>query len=294
MKRRLALGLGAGCAFMLGSLGDASNRTPADVPSAQGGSCTAEIAGWEQPNEIPEYLLWESLFADLERPSSGQSALGLASTPLAHVRTRAAEAVSLARSGRSHATLAVPTGPGQPEAVAAQAIVRARDGLIRDLDEGSGRLLRVAAWDHASTRVFSIPVRGKPVVRTGLQQCQVTIRGRDHPHLIPEWGYWQTYFTTYTMSAASYRSGPNSYEPRYLSAIRRNHLPIPEVHLVQMLETAHEVVAHLNSGTTVTPAEIVLSARANLLRSLPEESWLTVVKDAQRIRDSTTFSLVTR
>jgi hypothetical protein len=255
--------------------------------------CSGTVSGSTHPELVPSYYAWEQFFARVGAPDSTiLHSAGLEPSFADLVKRRAAEALPRAAAVRAapQASLAL-----ERDSVAAQSILTARDDLIRTNPPGVFDSLAELVSQRSRDLLYPIAAPGKPVVSGRAVKCRVDVKGRDYPHLIPEFDYWEFYFRVYTIASESYLSGTDDYLPEYLSAVQRGRLPLPTEDLKRFLnlarETTRHVIAAREAGSNnATIAPIVLRARAQLIRSLSATTWTLIQEDAHRTRAGEIFT----
>jgi hypothetical protein len=254
-------------------------------------SCSGTLIGWEFPELIPEYWVWEQFFADVSRPAS--TVLGgtdLAPGEAAVVRDKAAQAIANAATARRAAPVVA-----QAEADAAEAIISARDDLKRQLPESSLRATILKVYQQASQREYRLPVMGKRTDIAGTTRCSVSVKGREYPHLIPETEAWRTYLLNYADAAEHISVGPNEYKEADLRGIQKSRLSLTDDDLRRFLTFARDQGAIIeqmqDAGVDEKAiAQSVSAARDTLLRTLHPDAWMKVRRDAEMTRRGITFT----
>jgi hypothetical protein len=266
-------------------------------------ACIGTLLGWDHPQKIPDYLAWESFFESVtQTDSSARRWVGPDSANAAVIRAHANDALARVRTSRRSQSPFDPSATGllspvtirnaaMAERVAAAAVLSARDEILRALPEVDFERLHVTADLHARSRSFRLIAPGKTVDVRGATLCDVTVVGREFPHLVPEHEYWSFYLRTYASAAKRQQLEPGVYPAEHIQAIRRTRLPIPQEHILHFLEVAIETtdrIAQLRTtgGTPVEIAEAAMNGRATLVRILPGPVWILLNRDASRTRDS--------
>jgi hypothetical protein len=272
------------------------------------------LAGGEFPELIPAYYVWEELFRTAHSAHLGSSSASLVLATALELDRNATDslvAVSSAASVRASALRAASPSADVPglsldrEIAAAEQILEARDELIRELPKATFDRLR--AWVDVRRRqtTFSFQPRGRLLTTDlGGTRCQVSVKGKEYPHLIPEGFYWEFYMRGLSLSAREYRAGRGGYAPEYIETLRRYHLPILEEHIQLLLNVSSQTIVrvdNLRTGADYTQegrgrqldievADLVADARAELVRQLPRAAWAAIQRDAStRSRASTVF-----
>jgi hypothetical protein len=265
----------------------------AGQPSLPSSSCKSILSGADFPELVPEFIAWQALIGDLQRDGKQHLTVNEATlNPQGYkflVDRTAALRQQLAALRRQYASREARI----LDAELAGAITDARDDLIRSLPRESYQALSTALRT-AKRMDFELPAPGRIVniVSSG-HGCQVTVRGRDYPHLMREQFVWRFYFQTIAGAAKNYRYGPNDYDPRHLAAVRSSlPIPLPWQYIAQILETATEVVAEIERLPSTVEADaigdaIAEDARDQLIRLLPRPIWFAVKADFSRVRAGT-------
>jgi hypothetical protein len=262
-------------------------------PSLPVPSCQSTLSGADFPHLVPEFLAWQALLGELHRDGKqhlivNDITLGADGYSLVVERT-AALRTQLASLRSKHADREARIR----DAEVADAIIDARDDLIRSLPIESYRSLKTAV-EAARRGSFNLAAPGRTIglISSG-SGCRVTVRGRDYPHLIRDKFAWRFYFQTIAGAAKNFRRGPNDYDPRHIAAVRSSQpIPLPWQYITQLLETATQVVADIERLPNTADADaigdaIAEDARDQLIRSLPRPIWLAVKADESRSRAGT-------
>lgn len=286
----LALGVTASVAIVVSAASndghsldpyDARAATPSSVPTQ---ACGGSIDGVEYPHLVPAHLAWSSVFEQVRKAGDqhitlGRDSLGVAAFDFMHRRLDELDAATRA----INADPAVP--PQARETIIADAILDARDDLLRVFsDEAGNALVREAA--RSRKRPFALAPPGR---RTGTDSCQVSVRGRAFPHLIPENLYWRFYFLQRAATGSRFKVA-NGYAAEHIQAVRRT-LPVSPEELTLIIDVATKVTAdiqRISAGPTATDTyeELIASARMKLLKGLSKDAWVAVTADARRSRMS--------
>jgi hypothetical protein len=179
---------------------------------------------------------------------------------------------------------------------AAQAVIEARDELLRSLPDDVMERIVHAADDQARHLSFTLPAPGKLVTVDGMTKCRVTVNGQEFPHLIPEADYWEFYFRVRSMAAVPFATG-DGFAAEHIRAVRSaKELDIPEEYIQLVLRLATKTTKVIDSRRAQAGADdgdisdIVMKARTSLLRTLPGPVWLMVNRDAGRVRAGENFT----
>lgn len=294
-----------GCLAVIGEglTGIARSTTPTQAGGAAPDSCAGRIDAWSHPHLVPGYLAWESFFASVEQPDSTLlQTLSVDGTAKDRILSQATFARSRAKAARASASAAISTGKsvdgeieGRAERGAAQAIVEARDELLRSLPDDVTERIVHASDDQARRQSFAIAAPRKLVQVDGQTKCRVTVKGREFPHLIPEADYWEFYFRVRQVAAAPFAEGDKFAAGHVLALQRSRELEMPAEYIQRILRFATDTMAHVDSlrgqgADDAQIAETILKARTTLLRTLPGPVWLLVNRDAARVRAGEEFT----
>lgn len=251
-------------------------------------SCAGTVDGGTHRTVVPSHLFWDQVFEDfliagdkhltVNRDSVGVTAFEL-------IRRRMQDLQS--EKATIRATYAAAEARIR-DAALAEAVLDARDDLIRSLSDEA--LLSVNAEAvRANARTFALPVAGR---RTATSACQVSIRARQFPHLIPESFYWRFYFAQRAGAAKNFRVLPSGYSPLHIEAVQRQ-LPLNSHDLTYVIDVATRVTTEIEGLRPDAPYvlgdELAVKGRNELLRALPKETWRLVKADAQRSRGGITM-----
>jgi hypothetical protein len=257
------------------------------------GTCSVTLAGWEHGEIIPSYLVWESVFRDVALPESS-SFLKVAVDGRVRDRIRSNASATLSR------VAAIRGGPpsafdADRESVAADAILSSRDQLIRGSDETTLELLRQLADSASRQRTYSLPARGLRRSVDGTSKCELVVKGREYPHLIPEFENWEWHLRLYSDAAALAAGGAVDYPAEHLLAIQQVRLPLPTRELRRFVDFARDVTAAVenarrNGSSESDVASLIMTRRAALLRSSAETVWLKILKDVAKTREGIVFT----
>ena len=241
-------------------------------------SCSVRISGVEQADLLPSHLAWESVFDKFERPGIPGFTQGRAGKAVFdRVRDRLSAAHGKLVGIRSNPD-------AQLRQLEATTILDARDDLVRLLPPELFGLFESEAAANQSSVVFGTPALG--VMKHG--QCEAIARGRDYPELVPEAAYWQLYFRARAVGAAKHRVGADQYSDEHIRAVQ-NALPISAEDIRRLLNKSIAVNETLESmSAALAPRaavrDVVLKARADLIRLFPPAVWQEINKHAARTR----------
>jgi len=249
--------------------------------STSSAACNQTISAANAAHFLPAHVSWERYFdaAAASRFATLSADVGVPLNEGNPIVTR----ISTARGNvdRIRKTAAVAR---EADLRAADVILDARDDLIRLLDPAAyERLEAIVRADRQST--FATPSIG---IRSA-GRCVVIARGSEYPELIPEIDYWKLYFYSRAQASSKYRHGA-SYDADHIRAVRTD-MAIPAEYVTRLLNLAADVVQQLESlpdtaANSDLTAQIILNARAQLIRSMPEIVWLEVRRDADRTRSN--------
>jgi hypothetical protein len=266
-------------------------RTQAAALAQPKSTCSGTLAGREFPELIPEYWVWERFFDDISQPGSQLlRSTDLPPADAAVLKQMAAQAVANVRVIR-----AADPALEQVEGRAAEAIISARDALKRQLPEQRMRTASSIVYEQGSRREYKLPVTGKPrTLDDGTTQCLVSVKGKEHPELIPEIEAWRLYFLTYADVAEHISVWPD-YNVPDLRGIQKSRLPISDDDLRRFLTFARDQGRLLEqlqdaSADDKTVAQTVRAARDVLLRTVRSDVWMKLRKDAERTRKGIIFT----
>lgn len=299
-----------GVTVLLGR-GGATIAIASPAQPALGEECVARLDGSQFPFLVPEHVVWEELFETavgkrLSHPTSAPGApdhRGLSAAAHSAVETTATTVLMKTRGLRARR----PTSGGNAEVAAdldaalAELVLDGRDQLIRALAKADFDTLRRSAIDRRSQTTVTFRKPGH-VTRTG--KCQLSVSGRTEPHLIPEAWAWEFYFRARSAGALDYATGPETYAPEYLAVLERHHLQgARHEDIALLLAIARDTIERVDARRAQLEAEsqaghqaleaevgeIVLDARASLLRLLPSSSWLVVSRHEAHVRGGASF-----
>ncbi|MCL4845716.1 MAG: hypothetical protein KJ066_04205 [Acidobacteria bacterium] len=299
-----------GVTVLLGR-GGATIAIASPAQPALGEECVARLDGSQFPFLVPEHVVWGELFEAAagkrlshSPPASGTTEhRGLSAAAHSAVETIATTVLMKTRGLRARR----PTSGGNAEVAAdldaalAELVLDGRDQLIRALAKADFDTLRRSAIDRRSQTTVTFRKPGH-VTRTG--KCQLSVSGRTEPHLIPEAWAWEFYFRARSAGALDYATGPETYAPEYLAVLERHHLQgARHEDIALLLAIARDTIERVDARRAQLEAEsqaghqaleaevgeIVLDARASLLRLLPSSSWLVVSRHEAHVRGGASF-----
>jgi hypothetical protein len=233
---------------------------------------------------VPANLAWESLFKEVATGAISPRGIGIFADE-DKLRNSARRAVERAAASR-----AAPEGVYSHgrEAAAAADVLNVRDDLMRDALQETVDVLTAVIRGRSQLSTIDLGVEGRTVNTEHGIKCSLTVFGREHPHLIPEFDYWQSYFSLYA-HGSDQKDAAGRYKADFLSALRQGRLKLPrerqEIVLRVAERTTLAVKAAAQSGASSDDiAQIVLRARTSLLRVLTPSEWTEVRNDAARTR----------
>jgi len=303
-----SLGVYALLLAILGLLPPAPSLLPQE---SEGAACVGHLDGSSFPELVPPQSLWSAFWTMVDQLDGDPAKAAAAVGPMLGIDSATAHALvrqgAFLRARLTALRLQAARGDPPPSGQATpEAILEARDDLIRTISEPEFRRLQQWTDSEAQHIQYSFGRIGKLVAsRTepGLR-CHVSVSGKTHPELIPESFVWEAYFRARSSIARFYMIGGSDYKPENLPILQRNHLPIPDADVQTVLEIAVQATALVDAQRSRPPAgsdglvrkeiaDIVLSARAQLLRRLSKMSWLAVKHDADEFRAASLFDFPT-
>jgi hypothetical protein len=263
-------------------------------------ACQGRLDGDQFPFLVPEYLVWEDSFSRVQgtRPTDA----GLQLTASGGRSLQAIGSVALKRAAALRAAPAQP-GAASPATTAADLVLEARDDLLRTLSTADAERLaeQIESNRRRTSYAFAKPGR-RAAVPSARITCLISIEGKEHPELIPEAYYWEFHLRTLASISEQRRLGDSTYTADFMSALRRQHLPIPERDVIVVLTTARDTIPNVDAARAKyedskdaerAVATIVRTTRLKLLLSLPRESWIIVQRDAARRRAGIVYDFPT-
>lgn len=256
----------------------------AQPPNGAPQGCESKINGWERPDLVPSHLAWEDAFTGL---AAGDIALIRAANAdpqtAAEITGTARRLIALVRQVRADSAIDVVAR----DAEVAAKVLDARDGLIRSMPAITFAALSDAISGREQSKTFAFAVRARPTMINGSERCQLTVTGRDYPHLIPEPFAWEWYFQFRAGIAKPRRSAAGEYPVEFITALRGNHLQVSPYYVHQILNAAIDANDRIESLRQADPrpatiAATVMEDRANLVRSLPITVWSVLKADVAR------------
>lgn len=272
--------------------------------------CVARLDGSAFPQLIPEYWVWEELFA---RVQSGKETSTLAqlrtrthlseggTNLLASTSSAALRRVELLRSSTA------PTNGVSRNALVADALLDSRDELLRSLSDTDVQSLieHIGRRRREMLYAFAKP-RRRADDETQRVKCRMSVSGKADAELIPEAYYWEFHLRVLASISETRRLGPDKYDADYIDALRQQSLPIPETDVLLVLKTAIQTIAEvdglrvahsasLEGGIAIEMlvANAVQSARVTLLRRLSSSSWSVVQRHAASRRAGIAYDFPT-
>jgi hypothetical protein len=100
------------------------------------------------------------------------------------------------------------------------------------------------------------------------------------------------YFKLRAGAADQYRTGDNDYADEHIRAVH-NDLSVAPVYIKRFLNLATNLVKSINDPLLSESAidQMVMDARAEIIRTFPEIVWLQIKRDATRARMGTQLLL---
>ncbi len=276
--------------------------------------CVATLDGSQFPELVPDGLAWRALW---DAAGSGKSPQRLAEElqveakaflQIESVTARTlSKIVQLQRGDRAVAATTVShfkyRPPSQTDAALAEASLEGRDGLIRDLTLPDYK--KVSAWVQRARAgaTYSLGRIGSVASdAAGSRRCQASVTGSLRPDLIPDSIYWEAHFRFTAHAAREYMTDADTFAKEYLVVQQRHHMPMPVSDIQLVLALATRTTAKVDALRSLFVAEgrfslaarqqlaeLVLDARAELVRALPDLSWRAVQRDANDTRGGTVF-----
>jgi hypothetical protein len=167
--------------------------------------------------------------------------------------------------------------------------------LARQLSEEAFQELRQAVHRRAGESLYHVPVSGiKIALGVDVPRCEITVKGREFPELIPEAEYWEPYLHIYAASSIPYRVGEDNFNDVFLKGIQQNQLAIAVDSLRLFLNIARQTIADIDNKRESRVAEsqiaaLVMDTRQQLIRRFSAETWSAIQRDAFRVRSSAVF-----
>lgn len=303
LRRRIVL---VTAALIAATLAIASPRTEQTAKrdevqlTTPASACTGILSGEQFPDLVPAFAPWEATLQAADTNGLKTMSARAVSATRSHGQRALAKARALRNSPSAglRQNLAL-----DHEAAAADAILFARDELIRELSPEDFRSLH--ARQHALRRSsYTFSITGKRAADG--TRCVVSITGAEHPHLVPEAFYWE-HFLRATLEAARFDAGPG-YSDDALKAIQKHHMRIPDADLRTFLDTAADAidrVSELRRAPTAESAtgpravdqavaDVLANAHADLVRKLSRSSFVAIQRRAHKIRAASTFDFPTQ
>lgn len=256
--------------------GTAYAQSPPQLPA-----CSPLLRAGLAPYQLPPSLVWE--------PVLGRVAAGLSAAIAADSLDSSARGVAVAAArnaaNRAQAARAAGSPANESESDVAEAIVEARDDLIRSLPPAVFDALDAEAQAGTSPRNYRVP--GHYVRRGNTTRCEGGANLKTHMYLVPEGALWEFYFHWRAVGAADSRLPVGGFDPQYVTGIGRG-LKIPAPFIATVLQASVDADARVSmlraaDASDRDIARDVMRARTDLLRMLPRTVWLAVVADTRRI-----------
>ena len=286
----MALGIALGVGHQTSEMSPAASPIRSLLPQHRTPPCSATLDGTKYPGILPAYLRWRAVFDDVRSKADEHLTINRDS-----VGVRPFEVIQRRVAGyhaQASKILSAPVETRIAEAQVADAVLDARDDLMRDLSQEVFATLGNEATRAGEKRV-SLPAPGRPLISRAETNCQVTVRAKEYPHLIPENMYWRFYFLERAGAASRFRIAPNEYSPLHVSTVQKT-LQIPAEDIVRVINIASNVIAEIDrlpktAANDLVAYEIADTGRVQLLKTLQKSSWLAVKEDAQRSRGGMTM-----
>lgn len=262
-------------------------RHAAGLALQQDDECAAVLDGSKFPELIPDGAVWNALAGEVTSGAFTQTGREL------NISNGAREIVARTFTPRGGAPVA-----GDDSAL------QKRDALTRLLSVSDFR--RVSDWTEGrrlqTSYTFPIPGKlGRPDAQ-GARRCTISVKGSEHPSLIPESYYWDAYFGFKAGAVEGFSEPDGRLALAFVRAQQEHHLPMPIRDIELFFQVAQRVVDQLDrvapqEGDASTRrrqrAKIVRDGREQLVRRLSGSSWLVVQSDAARARHSTIYDFPT-
>jgi hypothetical protein len=225
---------------------------------------------------FPGYLQWQPILADLNSSDSATARhLNVGSDMLARVRIRVAGGIARSKQLRASAS---------PEGAVAAAVLDTRDDLIRMLPQPAFDELQATVSARTSATAFTLPMRGKRVAEDSTVRCRVAVDFATDRHLVPEYMLWDLYFSSLAATATPKRLPDGTFPETFIADMRfgLNIAPLSMNHLLDIAcDTTARIESLRASGTLERDiAAVVMSSRADLIRSLIPKEWAQIKRRA--------------
>ena len=260
-------------------------------PQDATGSCDMWVDGGKYRFMVPAHFAWDELWTRADRALESTAekekfANELGVTPAAFEQIFALgvarETIAPLASGFAH----------YPAMLAAEKSLEARDRLLESVDAASAA--RVRAWvDKASAKPYPMGIQGElePAWEGGMG-CATIVHARTHPHLMPEWDVWSTFFLFNALGAEHFRQPDGTYADTYLTAQQQHRFRMSKPEIARLLDLSiktHALEQSLNENPGLEPIErfdaridAVMNARWLLRTAFPETTWPAVVAEIQK------------
>ena len=254
--------------------------------------CRVTLSGKEKADQVLAQEIWEATFRRISADPSTAVLAGIEG-PKA-LRLAAAGTAALARANSLRQSL--PRLPQQVsqdrELVIADSILDARDDALRELSTDEFQRLTDYALETARTVEVILPIPGRIVSDDlGNRYCEVRVRGRDHPHLLPEHMVWSHMFEVLPamIELQTERSGGRTDE-HLLRLSRHLRMPVNDIRVFLRVArdtaTMEDELRAAQAGAMAEQQEqfkyrvlrIVMAGRHAILRSIDSESWRALMR----------------
>jgi hypothetical protein len=261
---------------------------PLIAPLSAIAGCSAHVSFAGDPTAAPTYLVWQKVFQSVDERTNQLINNGSMSVESVHMLSTRAAAV------RQRLTELNSSPTQRTESDKSEVVLSARDDIIRGIDRASFALLDQAASAIANNIELDTPAIGiVRADRNGSRLCVVPIRGSEYPHLVPDEAYWSFYFETRFNIIKAHLDADGHINPEYVKNVQG--LAIPAQYIEQFLTAVITLKHDLETLSDDLAGEsqrrqLIMDARAELIRSMPEIVWLQISHDATRSRDGISFS----
>ncbi|HEY8539578.1 MAG TPA: hypothetical protein VIL28_11980 [Steroidobacteraceae bacterium] len=259
--------------------------------------CRVTVSGDDKADMLPAHDVWEAAFKRHSDNPSAAAALGLGNDTRARVAALGAVALQRATALRQ----SLPTKPtaGFPreatldrDLVIADSILDARDNVLRELSDDDFTRWSDYAQDTARTLRVILPVPGRVIQEdTGERFCEVVVKGREYPHLLPEHQVWRFMFEAWSRAVDYNLEQHGRITDEYLRLLSRSVFRMPPEDVRVFLQIAKDTAVEV-AGLTSTPAtdvaeqrqfemrlqRAIMSARYHLLRRISVEGWRAMLR----------------
>lgn len=271
------------------------------------GACTVFLSGNEEPNMLPASNVWEAAFKAQRSAPRGATAAALPISPVLRSGLDARAAGALDKLAALRQTL--PPGAGNPrqaamdrEQVIAETITDARDEAARRASPDDFEALLELAETTARSLIVEIPTLGRlNESDDGQPTCEVSILGRDYPHLVPEYQMWSSSFSIWARASVHNRGADGRITDQYVTLAQRSGLHAEPDDVRKFLNVAEQVDADVKllratpSGDAREQAlsrelqlqRTVMRGRHRLMLAVSIEGWRAIVENVEATREGT-------